>query len=104
MLLKDKQSSADKNMTSIGAGKYITHTIETTFYSIPSERVSHGNVSHSWLTPSITQAVDNRCWLHTIPLLLETEYSVLCGQYHARWCPGSLSRQGISRHGIASIG
>ena len=41
-----------------------------------------------------------------IPLMLETEYSDLFDQYmyHASWCPGSLSRQGISRHGIDSMG
>ena len=39
----------------------------------------------------------------TLPML-ETEYSGLFGQYYACWCPGSLSRQGISRHGIGRIG
>ena len=33
----------------------------------------------------------------------ETEYSGFGGQYHACWCPGSLSRQGISRNDIDSI-
>ena len=28
-------------------------------------------------------------------LMLEMEYSSLFGQYHACWCPGNLSRQGI---------
>ena len=36
--------------------------------------------------------------------MLETEYSSLFDQYHACWCPGSLSRQDISRHGVDSIG
>ena len=37
-------------------------------------------------------------------LMLETEYPSFGAQYHACWCPGSLSHQGISRHGIDSIG
>ena len=37
-------------------------------------------------------------------LMLETEYSGLFSHYHACWCPGSLSLQGINRHGIDSIG
>ena len=36
-------------------------------------------------------------------LIIETEYSGLFSQYHACWCPGDWSRQGISRHGIDSI-
>ena len=36
--------------------------------------------------------------------MLETEYSGFGDQYHACWCPGSSSHQGISRHGIDSIG
>ena len=32
--------------------------------------------------------------------MLETEYSGFGVQYHACWCPGDLSRQGITRHGI----
>ena len=36
-------------------------------------------------------------------LVLGTEYSLSGNQYHACWCPGSLSRQGISGHGIDSI-
>ena len=36
--------------------------------------------------------------------MLATEYFGFWDQYHACWCPGSLSRQGISRHGIDSIG
>ena len=36
-------------------------------------------------------------------LILETEYSALFGQYCVYWCPGSLSRQGISKHGFDSI-
>ena len=36
-------------------------------------------------------------------LLLETEYSGSGWQYHACWCPGSWSRQSISRHGIGSV-
>ena len=42
--------------------------------------------------------------LSLTPLMLETEYSGLFGQYHACWCPGSLSRQGIIRNSIGSIG
>ena len=38
----------------------------------------------------------------TLPML-ETKYSRFGDQYHSCWCPGSLSRQGISRHGIDSI-
>ena len=36
-------------------------------------------------------------------LMLKMEYSGSFGQYHAYWCPGSLSRQGISRNGIDNI-
>ena len=36
--------------------------------------------------------------------MLETEYSGLFGKYHGCWCPGDLSHQGISNHGIDSIG
>ena len=43
------------------------------------------------------------CWELTV-VMLETEYSGLFGQYHACWCTGFLSHQGISRHGIDSIG
>ena len=32
--------------------------------------------------------------------MLETEYSGFGDQYHACWCLGDLSRQGITRHGI----
>ena len=39
----------------------------------------------------------------TLPMI-ETEYSGLFGQYHVCWCPGSLSRQGISRNDIDNIG
>ena len=37
-------------------------------------------------------------------LMLGTEYSGLFDQYHACWCPGSLSCQGINRYGFDSIG
>ena len=37
-------------------------------------------------------------------LMLETECSSFGGQYHACWCPGSLSCQSISRHGIGCVG
>ena len=37
-------------------------------------------------------------------LMLEMKYSCFGGQYHARWCPGPLSRQAISRHGIDNMG
>ena len=37
-------------------------------------------------------------------LMLETEYSGLFGQNHCCLCPGSLSRQGIGRYGIDSLG
>ena len=40
---------------------------------------------------------------HQTLLMLEMEYSRLFGQYHAWWYPGSLSHQGISRHGTDSI-
>ena len=36
--------------------------------------------------------------------MLETEYSSFGDQYHVCWSPGSLSHQGISRHGIDSKG
>ena len=42
--------------------------------------------------------------LKVILLMLETQYSGFGGQYDVCCCPGSLSRQGISRHGIGSIG
>ena len=29
--------------------------------------------------------------------------SILYCEYHVRWCPGDLSREGISRHGIDQI-
>ena len=35
--------------------------------------------------------------------MLETEYSAYGDQYHACWCPGSWSRQGITRHGIDNM-
>ena len=38
------------------------------------------------------------------PQILETGYSGFGDQYHDCWCPGSFSHQGISRHGIDSIG
>ena len=40
-----------------------------------------------------------------IKLTVEQPYmlSFLLCQYHACWCPGDLSRQGISRHGICQI-
>ena len=37
-------------------------------------------------------------------LMLETDYSSLYGQYHACWCPSSLSHQGIKKHVFDSIG
>ena len=37
-------------------------------------------------------------------LMLKTKYFHLFGHYHACWCLGDLSRQGISRHGIDSTG
>ena len=33
-------------------------------------------------------------------MMPKTDYSGLFGQYHAHWCPGYWSHQGISRHGI----
>ena len=36
--------------------------------------------------------------------MLKTEYSSLFVQYHACWCSGSFSRQGIRGHDIDSIG
>ena len=36
------------------------------------------------------------------PLMLETEYSGFGDQYHACWCPGSQSRQSISKNAIDS--
>ena len=37
-------------------------------------------------------------------LILEMEYSRFRVQNHACWCPGSWSRQSISRHGISYVG
>ena len=37
-------------------------------------------------------------------LMLKTEYSGLFGQHLACWCPGALSRQGISGNDIDSMG
>ena len=34
--------------------------------------------------------------------MLEMEYSGFGGECHAYWCPGSLSRQSISGHGIGN--
>ena len=42
-------------------------------------------------------------WVLTF-LMLKMEYSSFRDQYHACWCHSSWSRQGISRHGIYSIG
>ena len=41
---------------------------------------------------------------HLTLLMLEMEYSSFGCQYHACWCPGDLSHQGISRNGIDCIG
>ena len=49
---------------------------------------SHGNKFHS---------------TYVTLLMLETEYCSLFGQYHTCWCPGSLSREVISRHGTDNI-
>ena len=53
-----------------------------------------GYYSSSW---------QSKTWILTL-LMLGMEYSCFGDQYHTCWWLGSLSRQGISRHGIDSIG
>ena len=43
------------------------------------------------------------CWCTLTLVTLDIEYSGSEGQYHACWCPGNLSCQGISRNGIDNI-